>query len=71
MTQAMMRQVVADGDVLEGWGVHNCCCDHLVEQLMAAPSTIRQEQYRAVREKYFDCPHHWLTPLEVYLGTLV
>jgi hypothetical protein len=34
---------------------------------MPAPE---QELYAMTRDRYYRCPHHWLTPLEVYLGTL-
>lgn len=59
-----------DPEVQEGWGVHDCCCDHIVEQLDAMPGTADDRRI-AVRNRFFNCPHKQLTPLEVYLGTLV
>jgi hypothetical protein len=58
------------GDELEGWGIHDCCCDHVIETLDAAPGT-RKEHYSAARGRYYACPHHWLTPLEVWMGSLL
>lgn len=53
----------------EGFGFHNCCCDHVVEQIDAASDTAYQRREDA-RNRYYECPHRTLTPLEVYLGTL-
>ena len=58
-----------DDEVLEDYGIHGCCCDHVVEQLAAVP-TPDEVRYGLVRDRYYLCPHQWLTPLEVYLGTL-
>ena len=60
--------IVEADEILEGFGVHDCCCDHEVEQLAAAPGTT-QDRYEATRNRYYACPHKWLTPLEVFLGT--
>ena len=68
MTQANLVGL-EPGDVLEEWGVHDCCCEHVVDTLMARPGS-EQERYEATRERYRDCPHKWLTTLEVYLGSL-
>jgi len=57
------------GELLEDWGIHDCCCSHVVETLSAIPAP-EQELYAAARERYYRCPHHWLTDLEIYLGTM-
>lgn len=46
---------------------HDCCCEHVVATLEAMPAPA-DEQYRIARERYVACPHHELTPLEVWLG---
>ena len=46
---------------------HRCCCFHVVEELDARPGP-DEERYGAAREKYYACPHHELTPLEVWMG---
>jgi hypothetical protein len=56
-------------EVLEGYGIHDCCCDHVVERLAAMPGP-EEERRSVVRDRYYLCPHQWITPLEVYLGTL-
>jgi len=57
-------------EVLESYGIHDCCCDHVVEQLAAMPVSTEEVRRGVVRDRYYLCPHQWLTPLEVYLGTL-
>jgi hypothetical protein len=63
-----MMPVAQDDETLEGYGVHDCCCEHVVEQLMAMPSP-EEVRRGVVRDRYYACPHQWLTPLEVYLET--
>jgi hypothetical protein len=53
----------------EGWGVHNCCCDHVVDELEAMPDVTSEQRHEATRDRYYECPHKFLTALEVYLGT--
>lgn len=65
-----MQTETVEGEVREGWGIHDCCCDHVVETLAAAPGT-KHEHYAAARERYYACPHHWITPVEVYMGSLL
>ena len=57
------------GDLVEGYGIHDCCCEHVVLELDAMPSVTPEQRYEATRDRYYECPHQWLTPLEVYLGT--
>lgn len=46
---------------------HNCCCEHVVESLeaMRAPD---EERRGLARSKFYNCPHHDITPLESWLG---
>lgn len=46
---------------------HGCCCDHVTDELEAAPAS-DEERYATARTLYYACPHHELTPLEVWLG---
>ena len=48
---------------------HDCCCQHVVEHLDAAPGPGR-ERYAVARDKFYSCPHRDLTPLEIYLDHL-
>jgi hypothetical protein len=47
---------------------HECCCDHVVDELeaMPAPALLR---YGHARDKFYACPHHEITPLEVWMAT--
>jgi hypothetical protein len=65
-----MQTQTADGEIREGYDTHNCCCPHVVEEIEAAPGT-KHDHYSAARERYFACPHHVLTSLEVYMGSLL
>lgn len=58
-----------DDDQREGFGWHGCCCDHVVEELVARPGSAH-DHHEDARDRWYECPHRTLTPLEVYLGTL-
>lgn len=70
LTRPGIAMSAEDDDIVEGYGIHGCCCEHVVEELDAAPAADLAERHMAARDRYFECPHKWLTPLEVYLGTL-
>jgi len=46
---------------------HGCCCAHVAAEMDAMPGP-DEERYAVARERYYACPHHELTPLEVWLG---
>lgn len=45
---------------------HDCCCVHVAAEMDAMPGP-QEEKYAVARERYYACPHHELTPLEVWL----
>ena len=54
---------VTEGDT------HNCCCEHVVEHFIAMPGPKLLVQDK-VTDKYMNCPHRFLSPLEQYLWQL-
>jgi hypothetical protein len=50
-------------------GHHGCCCECVVDELLAMPAPA-EERYEVARGRLLDCPHLEITPLEYYvLGT--
>jgi hypothetical protein len=46
---------------------HGCCCEHVVDEIDAAPEP-DEERYQDARARYYACPHRELTPLETWMG---
>jgi hypothetical protein len=45
---------------------HGCCCEHVAEEIEAIPAP-EEEIYATARDRYYACPHHELTPLELWM----
>lgn len=65
MTQSAMiaAEIESEGDR------HNCCCEHLVDNIEAAPVS-ESERYLDARTRWYACPHNDITPLEIFLDHL-
>lgn len=57
-------------DVFEAEGDrHECCCEHVVDQLEAMPADA-EERLFITRDRWYACPHTDITPLEIYLQSV-
>ena len=65
----MLREIYIPGEAVSGADEgdrHGCCCEHVVDSLIAMPAA-EEERAAVARDKYYSCPHTDLTPLQEYM----